>query len=94
MRLFQSIPRLNGLKELKRDKQIRFSKGNLGDMIDQITARAQKKSRQKMSSISLFLLKIEIEIWNSFFDLIVKTKQEKKMSKFYLILKQKIEGPF
>ena len=62
MPLFQNIPQLNGLKELKRDKQIRFSKGNLGDMIDQISARAQKKSRQKMSSISLFLLKIEIEI--------------------------------
>ena len=49
------------------------------------------KNEQKL--IFLFLLKIEIEIRNSFFDLIMKTKN-KKISKFYLILKQRLNVPF
>ena len=44
------------------------------------------KKEQKL--IFLFLLKIEIEIWNPFSNLIMKTKNEKH------ILKQKSNVPF
>ena len=44
--------------------------------------------------IFLFLLKTEFGIWNSLFDLIMKTKKKKKKSKFYLILKQNSNVPF
>ena len=49
--------------------------------------------RRRIDFIVQFLLKIEIGIWNSFFDLIMKTKNEKK-SKLYFILKQKSNVPF
>ena len=39
-----------------------------------------------------FSLKIEIVIWNSFFDLIMETKNGKN-AKFYFILKQKSNAP-
>ena len=45
------------LKKLKRDKQIRFSRGILGDAIDQRSTRAQKKSRKMRTEIhsSIFI---------------------------------------
>ena len=49
------------------------------------------KNEQKF--IFQFLLKIEIAISNSFFNLIMKTKNEKN-SNFYFILKQKPNVPF
>ena len=49
--------------------------------------------RRRIDFIVQFLLKIEIGIWNSFFDLMMKTKNEKK-SKLYFILKQKSNVPF
>ena len=49
--------------------------------------------RRRIDFIVQFLLKIEIGIWNSFFDLMMKTKTEKK-SKLYFILKQKSNVPF
>ena len=48
------------------------------------------KNEQKF--IFQFLLKIEIGIWNSFFDLIMKTKNEKNSKLFHF--KTKIECPF
>ena len=60
-----------------------------------MSGQTQKESRKKNEQkfILLFLLKIEIEIRNSFFDLIMKMKNEKN-SKFYFILKQKSNVPF
>ena len=53
---------------MKRDKQIRFSKSNLGDAIDHRKSRAKKKScKNEQNFVFLFLLKIKIEILNSFF---------------------------
>ena len=49
------------------------------------------KNEQKF--IFLFLLKIKIEIWNSFFNLIMKTKSGTK-TKFYFILKWNSNVPF
>ena len=39
---------------MKNGKQIRFSKGNLGDAIDQQSAWSEKKSRKKMNRNSIF----------------------------------------
>ena len=74
--------------KLKRDKQIRFSKSNLGDAIDHRKSGAKKKScKNEQKFIFLFLLKIKIEILNSFFYLITKKKIE-------LFFKMKIKCPF
>ena len=80
---------------MKRDQQICFSKGNLSDAIDQRSARAQKKfyKKNEQNLIFLFLLKIKIEIWNSFFDFIMKAKNEKKFNTQFHF-KTKIEYPF
>ena len=55
------------------------------------TEKNSRKNEQKF--IFPFLLKIQNEIRNLFFDLIMKTKQEKKISKFYFILKRKPNVP-
>ena len=84
---------------MKRDQQICFSKGNLSDAIDQRTAQAQKKfyKKNEQKLIFLFLLKIKIEIWNSFFHFVMKVKNEKKKKKnsiINFISKQKSNIPF
>ena len=58
--------------------------------IDERSAWAQKNLEKKQTI--LLLLKIEIEIWDLFFDLILKKKNEKN-SEFYFILKQKSNVP-
>ena len=70
--------------KLKREKQIRLIRGVPGHWKNLL------KNEKKF--IFLFLLKIEIEIWNPFFDFIMKTKNEKR-SKFDFILKRESNVP-
>ena len=83
-------------EKLKINEKIHFLKGSLGDVTDRRSASAQKKIswKNEQKFIFQFLLKIEIGTSNLFFDLIMKTKNEKKKSKLYFILKQKSNVPF
>ena len=53
----------------------------------------RKNFTKQQIFIFQFLLKMGIGIWNSFFDLIMRTKNYKKL-KFYIILQQKSNVPF
>ena len=84
---------LSIFKKIENKWKDLFFNGNLGDWSEECfdTEKISEKNEQKF--IFQFLLKIEIGIWNSFFDLIMKTKNEKN-SKFYFILKRKSNVPF
>ena len=87
---------------MKTEKQIRFSKGNLGDAIGggvRRSARAQKTSRKKQTEIH-FSIVIENRNWDMklvfLFDNENKKwkKKKKRKSKFYFLLKQKLNVLF
>ena len=86
---------LSIFKRIENKWKDSFFKGNLGDYdwseecFD--TEKISEKNEQKL--IFQFLLKIEIGIWNSFFDLIMKTKNDKKF-KILFHFKTKIKCPF
>ena len=82
------------LKKLKIEEQIRFYGKSRWCVWSQECLGTEKiwyKNEQKF--IFQFLLKSEIGIWDSFFNLIMKTKNEKN-SNLYFILKQKSNVPF
>ena len=83
-------------EKLKINEKIHFLKGSLGDVTDRRSASAQKKIswKNEQKFIFQFLMKIEIGTSNLFFDLIMKTKNEKKKIKTLFHFKTKIECPF
>ena len=79
---------------MKRDKQIRFCEGNLGDAIVQRSARARKKSRKKRTKIH-FSIFIKNRNWD--LNLVFRFDNENEKRKKIKILfhfKTKIECPF